>query len=177
MSTKPSTPDEPRSTHFMRAEAIAADLHPKYKGWRCTSLTTAVEYMPGHGPRVTIEVPYGMLGAIMYPPDALTAPASATPVLLFLPDALFDTPTRDGVSITPAMLEEALEGRSPTYALIPGTTITVCTLLLKGGMVVTGQSACIDKRNFDWTKSKEISLQRAQDAAYVALAARVTGSR
>lgn len=172
VSIEKPTPD--CDTRFDKAESLVADLYPEYKGWRCRTLALELDYQTVDGPGIVVETPRGYLAALMYPPDNHDAYA---PVFLLLPLALFDTPAHDGARITPAMLEEALEGRAPTYVLLPGTTTTVCSLQLKGGLVTTGQSACIDKRNFDWDKGKEISLKHAQDAAYAALAARATGNR
>lgn len=48
------------------------------------------------------------------------------------------------------------------YTNVPGTTTTVCSLVIDNGFVVTGTSACVDKRNFN----KEIGEEIAYDDAF-----------
>lgn len=47
------------------------------------------------------------------------------------------------------------------YHFFPGTTLTVCCLILDTGFTVTGESACIDPANFDPETGRRIARNEA----------------
>ena len=49
------------------------------------------------------------------------------------------------------------------YHQFPGTTLTVCALVLKNGMAVTGESACCSMKNFDAEYGKQIAKENAKE--------------
>ena len=53
---------------------------------------------------------------------------------------------------------------------VEGTGTMVCTLILKNGFTVTDTSACVDVRNFQEEKGKEISFSKARDKVFHFLA-------
>lgn len=64
-----------------------------------------------------------------------------------------------GARITPEHIELTIRGES--YHQFPGTTVTVCCLLLANGFTVVGQSACVDPRNFDAALGRKIAREDA----------------
>lgn len=52
-----------------------------------------------------------------------------------------------GQRITPEYIEGRIIDR--TYMIIPGTTTTICNISLDNGFSVRGESACVDKANFN----------------------------
>ncbi|MEO9231620.1 MAG: Gp49 family protein [Devosia sp.] len=48
------------------------------------------------------------------------------------------------------------------YMIIPNSTVTICSIRMKNGFSVRGESACVDSRNFD----VEIGRQIAQRDAF-----------
>lgn len=53
---------------------------------------------------------------------------------------------------------------------VPGTTTTVCCIVLKNGYTVIGTAACVDIRNYDEKISKELSFSKARDEVFHYLA-------
>jgi hypothetical protein len=47
------------------------------------------------------------------------------------------------------------------YHVVPGTTVTLCTLVLENGFAVTGESACASPELFDEELGKRLAYQRA----------------
>lgn len=60
----------------------------------------------------------------------------------------------------PKVTKAGIEARikDVSYLVIPESTVTICNILLENGFSVRGESACVDKGNFD--------LQIGQDLAY-----------
>lgn len=65
----------------------------------------------------------------------------------------------DAPRLTPAQIDAAIAGED--YHVFPGTTLTVCALVLRNGFVVTGESAAASPANFD----EEIGRKIARDNA------------
>lgn len=61
--------------------------------------------------------------------------------------------------LNPSMIDETIT--SEQYHIFPGTTMTVCALMLRNGYIVTGESAAASAANFD----KEIGRKIARDNA------------
>lgn len=51
--------------------------------------------------------------------------------------------------------------RRADYHLFPGTTTTVCCLVLANGFTVTGESACADPANFDAEIGRQYAFRDA----------------
>lgn len=49
------------------------------------------------------------------------------------------------------------------YIYIPGTTLTICVLILKNNFTVTGEASTIKKEDFDPIKGQEISRRKAEE--------------
>ena len=65
----------------------------------------------------------------------------------------------DAPRLTPAQNDAAIAGED--FHVFPGTTLTVCALVLRNGFVVTGESAAASPANFD----EEIGRKIARDNA------------
>jgi hypothetical protein len=63
--------------------------------------------------------------------------------------------------ITPADLDAKIAGEQ--YHVFPGTTLTVCCLLLQNGFTVTGQSAAASPANFDEEIGRKIARADARE--------------
>lgn len=48
-----------------------------------------------------------------------------------------------------------------------GNKTTICVLTLMNGFQVTGESACVDPRNFNQAKGREIARQKAKDKVWL----------
>jgi hypothetical protein len=46
------------------------------------------------------------------------------------------------------------------YIIIPGTTVTICTVTLKNGFVVTGESACASPENFNVAEGDRYAFEK-----------------
>lgn len=51
------------------------------------------------------------------------------------------------------------------YAQWPNSTLTICTLTLRNGFHVTGESACVDPANFDEQLGRDLARKEAFDKA------------
>ena len=65
------------------------------------------------------------------------------------------------VRITPADIEAVIHDEK--YHVIPGTTTTICCLVLRNGFTVIGESSCLSAKNFDQEIGREISKDNAKD--------------
>jgi len=63
--------------------------------------------------------------------------------------------------LTPASLDDKITGEM--YHVFPGTTLTVCCLLLENGFTVTGQSAAASPENFDEEIGRKIARADARE--------------
>ncbi len=63
--------------------------------------------------------------------------------------------------ISPDELDAKIVGEQ--YHVFPGTTLTVCCLLLENGYVVTGESAAASPENFDRVIGMKIARAEARD--------------
>jgi hypothetical protein len=63
--------------------------------------------------------------------------------------------------ITPADLDAKIV--ADMYYVFPGTTLTVCCLVLENGYAVTGQSAAASPENFDAQLGEKIAYAEARD--------------
>lgn len=63
--------------------------------------------------------------------------------------------------ITPEDIEAAIKHES--YHVIPGTTTTVCNLMLRNGFNVQGLSACADPNLYDKKKGEMYAREKAVD--------------
>ncbi|HJU70386.1 MAG TPA: Gp49 family protein [Paucimonas sp.] len=62
--------------------------------------------------------------------------------------------------ITPQRVEEVIMGED--YHVFPGTTLTVCCLMLANGFNVIGESACASLANFDAELGRKIARDNAK---------------
>ena len=63
--------------------------------------------------------------------------------------------------LTPADIDAAIV--SEQYYQFPGTTLTVCCLMLRNGFCVTGESAAASPENFDAEIGQSIARAEARD--------------
>lgn len=61
--------------------------------------------------------------------------------------------------VTKESIEARIKGVS--YIVLPGTTVTICSIELANGFSVRGESACVDKRNFNMQIGEEIAYRQA----------------
>lgn len=63
--------------------------------------------------------------------------------------------------VTPADVDSKIIGEQ--YHVFPGTTLTVCCLLLENGFTVTGQSAAASRENFNQELGQKIARADARE--------------
>lgn len=63
--------------------------------------------------------------------------------------------------ISPGDLDAKITGEM--YHVFPGTTLTVCCLVLENGYTVTGESAAVSPENFDAEIGRNIARAEARD--------------
>jgi Phage protein (N4 Gp49/phage Sf6 gene 66) family len=63
--------------------------------------------------------------------------------------------------ISPDDLDAKIAGEM--YHVFPGTTLTVCCLVLENGYTVTGESAAVSPENFDAEIGRKIARAEARD--------------
>lgn len=63
--------------------------------------------------------------------------------------------------ITPSQIDAKI--KTEAYHVFPGTTVTVCALILENGFVVIGQGAAASPENFDKQIGRRIARQNARD--------------
>ncbi|WP_336947377.1 Gp49 family protein [Asaia sp. HN010] len=63
--------------------------------------------------------------------------------------------------ITPDHIDGVIEHAH--YHRVPGTTTTLCSLVLTNGFVVTGESACASAANFDEDLGRSIARRNARE--------------
>lgn len=52
---------------------------------------------------------------------------------------------------------------SVDYHVFPGTTVTVCCIVLKNGYSVTGESACVSQANFNAEIGRSLAYKEARE--------------
>lgn len=52
------------------------------------------------------------------------------------------------------------------FWIVPGTTTTICAIVLKNGFVVLGESACVDERNFKREMGEKLAFSKARDKIF-----------
>ncbi len=62
--------------------------------------------------------------------------------------------------VTPQRIDEVIVKED--YHVFPGTSLTVCCLMLKNGYTVTGESACASPENFNVELGREIARTNAK---------------
>jgi hypothetical protein len=63
--------------------------------------------------------------------------------------------------LTPDDLDAKIAGEM--YHVFPGTTLTVCCLILENGFTVTGEAAAASPENFDAEVGRKIARAEARD--------------
>ena len=63
--------------------------------------------------------------------------------------------------LTPTRIDEVI--KSEMYHVFPGTTLTVCVLVLRNGFTVTGESASASPENFDEEIGRKIARDNARN--------------
>lgn len=63
--------------------------------------------------------------------------------------------------LSPLDIERAIAEEK--YHVFPGTTLTVCCLILRNGFSVTGESACASPENFDPEIGRAIAYTKAKE--------------
>lgn len=63
--------------------------------------------------------------------------------------------------LRPADIDAQIEAEQ--YHVFPGTTMTVCALILRNGFVVTGESAAASPENFDKEIGRKIARENARN--------------
>lgn len=67
----------------------------------------------------------------------------------------------DAPRITPDALDAKITGEM--YHVFPGTTLTVCCLVLENGFTVAGQSAAASPENFDEEIGRKVARSDARE--------------
>jgi hypothetical protein len=63
--------------------------------------------------------------------------------------------------LNPQMIDDTI--KSEAYYVFPGTTMTVCMLVLRNGFSVIGESAAASPENFDEAIGRKISRDNARN--------------
>ena len=63
--------------------------------------------------------------------------------------------------LTPAHIDSTI--KDVAYHVVPGTTTTICSLVLMNGFVVNGESASASPENFNESIGKQIAFDNARD--------------
>ena len=63
--------------------------------------------------------------------------------------------------LNPTHIDEQIVGED--YYIFPGTTLTVCALMLRNGFLVTGESAAASPENFDVEIGRKIARSNARE--------------
>lgn len=63
--------------------------------------------------------------------------------------------------LTPAHIDSVV--KDIHYHIVPGTTTTICSLVLMNGFVVNGESAAASPENFNESIGREIAYNNARD--------------
>ena len=73
-----------------------------------------------------------------------------------------------GANVAPRVLPQDVDDEiaHTQYHVFPGTTVTVAALTLKNGTVVTGESACACKENFNEEIGREIAYANAREKVW-----------
>lgn len=69
------------------------------------------------------------------------------------------------MKVSPQDIDNLLANHRKEWWVVPGTTMTVCCIILKNGFTFTGTSACIDPNNFNEAIGQKISYERALEDA------------
>lgn len=67
----------------------------------------------------------------------------------------------DAPRLTPSHIDSAIA--EIKYHIVPNTTTTICSLILRNGFVVNGESAAASPENFNEDIGKEIAYNNARD--------------
>jgi hypothetical protein len=62
--------------------------------------------------------------------------------------------------VTPQRIDQVIVAQD--YHVFPGTTLTICCLMLANGFTVTGESACASPENFDVELGRKIARDNAK---------------
>lgn len=62
--------------------------------------------------------------------------------------------------LTPELIDQTISDEM--YHVFPGTTLTVCVLVLRNGFTVTGESAAASQENFDESIGRKIARENAR---------------
>lgn len=63
--------------------------------------------------------------------------------------------------LTPDHIDERI--RETHFLLLPGTTTTLCYLILQNGHTVVGTSACVSPENFNSEIGEQVALKNARE--------------
>lgn len=67
----------------------------------------------------------------------------------------------NALRLSPARIDAKI--KSEQFHVFPGTTLTVCALMLENGFIVTGTSAAVSPENFDAEIGRKIARAEARD--------------
>lgn len=67
--------------------------------------------------------------------------------------------------LTPENVDSVIVGEA--YHVFPGTTLTVCCLVLRNGFSVTGESAAVSIENFDEELGRKIARSNARNKIWM----------
>ena len=59
------------------------------------------------------------------------------------------------------------------YYRFPDTTVTVCCLIIRNGMCLIGESACVDPRNFNEVIGRKVARANAREQLWKLLGFRL----
>lgn len=166
VGTKPvlATPMTRMAYNMYRGWALPANEDPSDNGF-------LVEHFEANTPNHEDHLGYiSWLPADVF--HSLYQPASKKAVMTREQvDAALASKEWAGKRITPEMLEQEIV--SEGYHVFPGTTLTICILVLKNGFVLTGESACAVPANFDAEIGKGIARANAKQKIWAHLGFRL----
>lgn len=68
----------------------------------------------------------------------------------------------------PYINDEIVDGmiREKHFWLVPGTSTTICAIVLKNGYTVFDSAACIDSRNYQKEIAERLAFSKARDKVF-----------
>ena len=69
----------------------------------------------------------------------------------------------------PRLTPEYIDGLVDTieYYVFPGTTMTICLIILRNGFKICGEADCVSAENFDQRIGQKIAFQNARDKIWM----------
>lgn len=75
--------------------------------------------------------------------------------------------------VTPRDVDNEIAKGKVVFTRIEGTNITHCAIVLRNGFSATGESACVDEKNFDEEIGRDVAFKNAREKLWPLLGFRL----